>query len=236
MVNPLIIDLSHHNEVTDFDAIKKNGTIGIIHKATEGWSLVDETYKEREQAAKFAGLEWASYHYLHHGNVEDQMANYLQTINPQKGNRVIIDYEEPGVTLDDLREAVAILFDHEPKLEVSVYSGHLIKEHLGDGHDELLAQTSLWIAQYTSDAMNVTWPMGTWNVVTLWQYTDSAPCAGVAAACDGNKFNGTEESAHKWFQKGKDKDDDDQEAAVVTIDINVPDGVMVHITVNGDEL
>jgi hypothetical protein len=33
-INPLVVDLSHHNDVTDFGAVKAAGIAGIIHKAT----------------------------------------------------------------------------------------------------------------------------------------------------------------------------------------------------------
>jgi GH25 family lysozyme M1 (1,4-beta-N-acetylmuramidase) len=31
-----VVDLSHHDEVADFGAVKAAGIAGIIHKATEG--------------------------------------------------------------------------------------------------------------------------------------------------------------------------------------------------------
>jgi GH25 family lysozyme M1 (1,4-beta-N-acetylmuramidase) len=36
VINPLVVDLSHHNDVADFGAVKAAGIAGIIHKATEG--------------------------------------------------------------------------------------------------------------------------------------------------------------------------------------------------------
>jgi hypothetical protein len=35
VINPLVVDLSHHNDVADFGAVKAAGMAGIIHKATE---------------------------------------------------------------------------------------------------------------------------------------------------------------------------------------------------------
>ena len=83
---------------------------------------------------------------------------YLDTINPVPGERMVIDYEEDGCTLDDLHEAVRALLDDPRKLQVTVYSGHLLKEQLGDTRDDLLAKhTDLWLAQYTSGTP--TWPV-----------------------------------------------------------------------------
>lgn len=236
MANPVVADLSHHNEIDSFDTMALNGTIGIIHKATEGTTYVDDTYHQREEKAKQAGLCWASYHFLRHGNVKDQMINYLNAINPQPGDRVVVDHEHKDVTLTDLKQAVQFLLDYEIPLEVTIYSGHTIKEQLGNKYDPLLAKTSLWIAHYTS-ANAPTWPKGTWATWSLWQYTDAAATAGVAAACDGNRFNGSEENLRRWFNATpKPVPEPVPEEVSVDISITVPEGVAVNITINGEML
>ena len=39
-INPLVVDLSHHNDVADFGKVKAAGIAGIIHKATEAIPLL----------------------------------------------------------------------------------------------------------------------------------------------------------------------------------------------------
>jgi hypothetical protein len=39
-----VIDLSHHNTVTNWDSVKNDGVIAIVHKATEGRSYRDKEY------------------------------------------------------------------------------------------------------------------------------------------------------------------------------------------------
>jgi hypothetical protein len=34
-INPLVVDLSHHNDVADFGKVTASGIAGIIHKATD---------------------------------------------------------------------------------------------------------------------------------------------------------------------------------------------------------
>jgi lysozyme len=236
MANPLVIDLSHHNDVTDFNAIRLNGTIGIIHKASEGSTYTDPEFWERRAEAGDAGLLWASYHYLHHGDIDSQIANFLTKVQPAFGERLVIDYEEEDCTLDDLRQAIRCLRNAVPFCELTVYSGHLIKEHLGDNYDPLLSTTSLWLAQYSS-ADELDWPQGTWPTWTLWQYTDCAAVAGVAAACDGNYFNGSVVNCCRWFDATAFPVPEPQtgpEVVVVRIAVDVPDGVAVVITVNGE--
>lgn len=246
MANDLVVvDLSHWNEATDFPAAKKSGLIGIIHKATQGTTYVDDKYKNREQWARDSGLEWSTYHFLQHGNVDAQMDFYLKTINAPQGARVCLDYEtesgKPSPTLDDLKGAIRRIKAVRPDLQIAVYSGPLIKEHLGAKHDAELAETSLWLAQYTSGTP--TWPTGTWPTWTLWQYSDGSAggqprtVPGITSPIDCNAFNGTRENCAKWFRAEATPEPaptpvpQDKE---VKIEITAPEGVTVVISVNGD--
>lgn len=198
-----IVDLSHWNEVESFAAAKAAGLIGIIHKATEGRSYLDPTYHQREQAARAAGLGWGAYHFLKHGNAAEQMAWFLGQIEAPPGMRIAIDYEDAGCSLSDLHEAVRYLERYAPGLELAIYGGSLLKEHLGDSADPLLASHSLWLAQYTT--ATPTWPVATWKTVSLWQYSDGhsggQPRAvpGLVQPFDCNAFNGTRENCAKWI-------------------------------------
>ena len=59
-INPLVVDLSHHNEVADFGKVKAAGIAGIIHKATEAIVFVDNMYAVRRGPAMNAGLLWGA--------------------------------------------------------------------------------------------------------------------------------------------------------------------------------
>ena len=51
-----VIDISHHNTVTNWDSIKNDGVIAIVHKATEGRSYRDKEYHKRREAAKSSSV------------------------------------------------------------------------------------------------------------------------------------------------------------------------------------
>jgi hypothetical protein len=73
-INPLVVDLSHHNDVADFGKVKAAGIAGIIHKATEasglGFTRVPGTLHsagsrtpETQQVLEtFAGMVFLSQH------------------------------------------------------------------------------------------------------------------------------------------------------------------------------
>jgi Glycosyl hydrolases family 25 len=50
-INPLVVDLSHHNDVADFGKVKASGIAGIIHKATEATGFADKMYADATNAA-----------------------------------------------------------------------------------------------------------------------------------------------------------------------------------------
>jgi len=244
MANPLIVDLSHWNTVTSFDDMKDGGTIGVIHKATQGISYVDPEYEERRQGAKFAGLVWSSYHFLEHGEIPRQIDHYLNTAKPQPGDRICLDFEENPSSqpmLADLIEAVSYLLNNHPEFEITVYGGGYLKDLLGDHYNPTLEKTSLWLAQY-SDAADITWPKNVWPIVSLWQYSQNETCSGVTGPVDGNKFNGSDENAAKWLAGSHDTDDDgdrdipDRDRNAIVIRISAPEGVEVRLILNGEDM
>jgi len=196
MTSP-VIDLSHHNPTPDWQAIKAAGVVGVIHKATEGASYADPDRKARLAAAYKAGLKIATYHFMRPGGISVQMDNYLKTIDAANGERVVLDHEDAGVTLVDLKVAIAYLLNKRPDLQITIYSGNLIKTQLGAKHDDLLANsTSLWLAQYGPTPV---WPTATWPAWSLWQWTDKEKVPGISAPVDGNKWNGTVDALKRWF-------------------------------------
>jgi lysozyme len=197
-----VVDVSHYNTVKSWDQVKAAGVVGVIFKATEGTNYEDPTCKPQFAAALKAGLACCTYHFLHHGSVSQQMSFYWNTIQPQVGERMMIDYEEASCTLDDLHAAVTWLMsksqDTNKDIQVTVYSGNLLKEQLGDSYDSLLAlNTDLWLAQYTSGTPS--WPKGTYPIYTLWQYSESGSVPGVKGNVDTNTFNGSPENCVKWI-------------------------------------
>jgi hypothetical protein len=150
---------------------------------------------------------------------------------------MVLDHEDPGVSLSDLEDAVEYLLDCRPDLQISIYSGHLIKDQLGDRLSDILADnTSLWIAQYTSAAAP-SWPKGTWAVWSLWQYTDQAEVSGISARVDGNRWNGSIENLITWFGPAGEPVPEpapEPEAGEVLVSVIASPGVKVTVMVNGE--
>src|SRR5262245_26031505 len=186
------IDISHWQDFPNFEEVAAAGVIAMIHKATEGTGYSDPNRGRNCKAAMEAGIAIATYHWIKPGNnARDQMAYYLDVIEPVQGERVVIDYEEDGCTLDQLKAAVEYLKGDQRELRVSIYSGHLLKEQLGSKHDSYLAEnTDLWLAQYTSGTPS--WSTGTYPHWTLWQYSETGESDGIDGGYgDLKRFNGS---------------------------------------------
>lgn len=211
MAEPInvVIDISHHNgDNLDFKKAKQNGIVGIIHKATQGFTIKDKKYETNRQKAQDAGLLWGAYHFGVGGDGWDQADHFLNIANPDSGTLLVLDYEPNPtgmtMTLDQAREFVSHIGAIVSRFP-GLYSGHLIKEQLGSIRtpDPVLSQCFLWIAQYSQSPTPTNIPP-TWSTWTFWQYTDgnagsqphSVPGIG---DCDRDKFNGSLKNLKKLW-------------------------------------
>lgn len=231
MSDPVCIDISHYQGYPDFAKVRNAGVLGVIHKATEGLDYIDPCRAANLSAAKKAGLQIATYMWLKpNADAAEQVKFYLSAVQPVPGERVVIDYEEGGLTLNMLHEAVQALLDEGQGLRITVYSGNIIKEQLGDTCDDFLAaHTDLWLAQYTSGTLS--WPKGTWPQWTLHQYSDAGEIPGIVEAVDLDEYNGSAAGFLAWISPADTPQP--PEIASIGIAVTVPEGVSVILTING---
>jgi lysozyme len=234
-----LIDISHHQDFPDFNKVKASGVIAMIHKSSEGVGYVDPNRARNCSNAIAAGIKCCTYHWLKPGNnAKDQIVFYLKTVDPVIGERMVIDYEEEGCTLSELKNAVQALLDDPRNLQITIYSGHLLKEQLGSTHDAFLAEnTDLWLAQYTTGTPS--WPSGTYPVWTAWQYSETGTISGIDGNyVDLNKFNGSDENLLKWIGPAGSvvpkPPPDPSDMATVHFNLQTSGEVAVSVAINGE--
>jgi GH25 family lysozyme M1 (1,4-beta-N-acetylmuramidase) len=200
MPNPVsCVDLSHYQRGFNFGAFKDGGGLGVILKASEGQFSRDPDYSTFRQQALDANLAVASYHFLRPGDMEAQAQFFLGIVKPRQSERLVADYEVAGITIDDLIGFLTAIQGARPDLQLTVYSGFLIKEQLGSTRNDWLANnTSLWIAQYTTQS-KPSWPTATWPTWSLWQYTDNGTVPGFSGVLDCDRFHGSDKNFIKWM-------------------------------------
>lgn len=194
-----VVDLSHHNSVTSFQEAKRNGIVGVIHKATQGRNFVDATYHARRARALANGLLWGAYHFGVRGNVTQQVEHFLETVNPTRSDLLVLDFEPNPIgdsgtmTLAEAEQFVSLVEQQTGRFP-GLYSGQsFIRQKVGNNTATVLSNCFLWIARYSSQLPIVP---PAWNTFTFWQYTDGnigdqphqVPGIG---RCDRNKFNGS---------------------------------------------
>lgn len=193
-----VIDCSHHNTITDFNAIKQSGTLAMFHKATQGTSMVDKKYIARKNGCEEAGLLFGAYHFGTGGNVKDQVNNFLSVVNPADNPIVLLclDYEDNNneMSFNQCVEFVKRINDSTGKYPV-LYSGAKIKADLQSNDIGILINCPLWISHYTSKE-KLKFPKQ-FPRVTFWQYTDKGRVDGISGNVDKNYFNGSEEQLKK---------------------------------------
>ena len=169
-----VIDLSHHNAVADWAAVRRAGIAAVIHKATEGATFRDPEFRKRREAARAAGLLWGSYHFSSGVEVGSQVDNYLAYADPRPDELVCLDWEESTAGADmslaqaeDFVEQVERRIGRAPVL----YGGRHLREALGVTAASPLARCSLWYARFADAPRGVP---ALWPRWTFWQYTDGA--------------------------------------------------------------
>jgi lysozyme len=226
MPNPIVIDVSHHQpDPIDWARVKAGGTVGVIFKATEGTSYEDPSYGTRMRAAHHAGLCTAAYHFLRPGNIQQQMTNFAAYACMPVGGRLVIDFEDPDCTFDELEEAAATLLGMHV-YEVAVYGSNVLVEACDGNVSELLGKTSLWQARYSDQQPDVP---DIWPIWSLWQYTDNAAVDGITGPVDGNKWHGHPARLPDWFQRP------DRSERLVSLNMIMPPGIELRLTINGIE-
>jgi len=231
-VNRMVLDLSHHNKVIDYDEVAKAGIAGIIHKASESTGFVDSQYGAQRHVFEARGFEWGAYHFGTNTNVSQQVDNFLQSANPANDTLLCLDWEPYGARTMTVEQAVQWIQMVESKLnrqgDVVLYSGNLAKEQLGKTKNTFLGARRLWLAQYGTNPV----PQASWDDFWLWQYSDGKVgpephgCPGVLGAVDTNSFDGTTVQLRAEWAGGKPSKPVVQEQIVRVI---APAGVTVVV-------
>lgn len=240
-INPLVVDLSHWDPANDYQAVKRDGVVGVIYKATEGTGYTDPTYVAQQQAAKMVGLKWGAYHFATAADVTGQIDNFLTYASPDPDELFCLDWEDYGTNTMSLENVKIWIAEVERVLkrpeQCVLYSGNTAKEALGDRNDKFLGARRLWLCQYGTSPK---WQKS-WERYWLWQYTDGQvgptphSISGIGP-CDINSYDfEPERLAAEWATGDAELADvTPPEAQVVSILVQAPHGITVKVrTVSG---
>jgi lysozyme len=195
---PNVIDISHHNTVNDFAALKAAGILGVIHKCTQGANYVDPMYATRRKLATDAGLLWGAYTFNTAEPVVLQVKQFLSHAEPDAQTLMCLDFEDNPSSNMSLAQCRQFLGSADTQLgrKLVLYSGNRIKDLMGNQIDHVLGSHRLWVPQYGPVAKTQASWAGRW---WLWQYSESGRLPGTDGAIDFNLYGGTpDQLAAEW--------------------------------------
>lgn len=224
-----VVNLSHYDhQRPDFDCMRREGIVGIIHEATYPPNTVDEAYSTRQAAALRAGLLWGAYHFANGTDPIRQADFFLNTVakrwrgasagSDNPGVLLVLDFEKnghyPGGTMS-VDQAVAFIRRIRERTGKSpgLYASELrIRKILAAptvtaAQREVFRSCWLWIANYHY-VPRATAPWSNW---TLWQYTGDGVCDLPAASypksicnirpAERNNFRGSPDAARAFWAR-----------------------------------
>lgn len=191
------IDISAHNGVIDFDAVKADGYDFVIIKATEGATFKDKAFLDNYARATEAGLKVGAYHFFRfETSGYMQGLNFVNSLNGRDLHLpVAIDIEEwtnsaaqpTKHVLDRLNEMIDHLEKHGYR--VMLYTNKNGFERFVRGN---FPGYPVWLCSLAEPpAESVRW--------TMWQATHRGEVAGTDHPVDINAFNGSREDWEKWL-------------------------------------
>lgn len=184
-----IVDISHHDAIADWSALKRAAS-GLYMKATEGGSYVDPMLGAYAAAAAKAELPIGFFHYFWPTNDPNdairQADHFYHTIQPYGYTFYpALDVEEennltPAVLTASVL-AFAKEFEHVSGQSLLIYcSSKFADKYLSDAS---LRKYGLWVADYNGREPS---RAGAWNTHVMWQYTNRASIAGVPNPMDAD--------------------------------------------------
>jgi lysozyme len=184
-----LIDVSHYDVITDWNAIKKN-IDGIFIKATEGVTFTDPQFNAYAKAAISAKIPVGFYHFFWPGGNaanDKQQANYFYNAIKVYNFELypVLDVEvtnhQTAATISDDVKAFCDEFKRLSKQQIIIYCSPAFADtYLGD---QRFANFPLWIAHYNVEVPRNT---VTWHNYVMWQYNSKITLAGVSSPVDGD--------------------------------------------------
>ena len=251
-INPMVVDLSHWDPANDYNAVKNDGIVGVIYKATQGTTYTDPTYVDQKHAAKAVGLRWGAYHFAEATDVDAQVRNFMTFASPDPDELFCLDWEDYGSNTMSADQAKQWITQVETALgrpgQCVIYSGNTAKE-LIDGSDAFFGSRRLWLAQYSTTPQ----PQQSWATYWLWQFTDghvgpTPHTVDGVGPCDINSYAGSPDQLRAEWASGPSQPQPrvSQQPlprpspqpqlsgkGLVAVDIAASDGVRVNVSING---
>jgi lysozyme len=195
------VDVSEYQGDIDWPALAASGIGFAICRASLGTGYTDPTFARNILAARNQGLVVGAYHYLYPGDGARQADAFLAAAWDGWPLVCVVDVEQAGVAIDDLRAFSGRFTEKIPNHALVVYTGGWYwRGHMGDPAGADVGP--LWESRYVQtggapDAVYAEVPAawwtpgyGGWPQATLLQFSSAGHVPGVHGRCDLDAFDG----------------------------------------------
>jgi lysozyme len=185
------IDVSSYEPNVNWSQAKASGIQFAFIKATEGVTLVDDSFSSHWTMSIFAGLIRGAYHFYHPKDDPIDQANLLTTTVGELAPAdlpFVMDFEtldnaDPSQILANAKIFLQKVENVSGKTPI-IYGSPSFLNALR--FDSSFSRYPLWIANYQVIKPSIPPP---WRDYVFWQTSESANVTGVGT-CDFNIFNG----------------------------------------------
>ena len=193
---PVIIDVSAHQPVLPWDALRDAGVQGAMLKATEGVGFEDAAFARHRAGAARAGIPTGAYHFARPDTVtsrHDAVSEadwFVHIARPAEGDLLpALDFETPGLAPRELLQwALAWL----QRVSAAVGDQPLFYTYPSFVRERLRAaaplasRSLLWLADWgpNDGAPHPARPSGGWRGIALHQFTSRGSLRGVRGPID----------------------------------------------------
>ena len=212
---PACYDVSHYEEITDFNAITPRPLL-MITKATEGSGWVDDKFVRFFDGMKRAGIRRGAYHFHRKAYSSTSQANNFINMCEAGGvtsqDILVLDVEEGGESAAQLQSWFEIVGGRFPNNLLMIYSRKNLLDpiqmllskifpintptfsiNMTLAEREFFKKIPVWTAGYPFTPDNYNSPPSSyipdqtkWGPVWLWQYSDKGVIVGITGGVDLN--------------------------------------------------
>lgn len=183
----LVVDVSYHNGVINWQKAKAAGVVGAIIRCGYGrdFTKYDDTkYKQNMDGALAAGIKVGVYIYSYAKTIESaksEAAHVLRLVNPYKSRislPIYYDLEEPGTESGAKERAIAF----GNIIEANGYTcGVYASAYWWDTYLKGLDRFTKWVAKWGGDKPTK------YSNMDLWQYDAYGKVDGIGSGVDMDK-------------------------------------------------
>lgn len=199
------IDVSHHNGVVSWLALRDSGLAFAYVKASQGTSYRDPSFAAHWSKTSQLSIPRGAYHFFDpRTDPARQAKHFLKVVGSDAGELPpVVDVErgapESRHGCERLTRSLRIFVDVvEAALDrkMMIYTGHRFwKERACDTTD--FGDRGLWIASYGATQPHL--PTG-WQHWTLWQYSPKGKIGDIEATFDVDRFGGSRAEFTAWLE------------------------------------